>query len=199
MKFVPRSEKTRQFIIESVAELFNKQGLAGTSITDIEKATGLTKGSVYGNFENKDALALEVLEYNIKMKQDLIQKQVDQCENWRQRLEVHVKIHFPKANAIFTPGGCPLQNSVVEYDDTNHFLCAKAGKGFQDWVSRIEAIIQGGKVAKEFKKDVDANLQALHIISLIEGASLLARAERKAEPAVKMLNLALEVIAQMSI
>ena len=64
MKFVPKSEATRQQVIESTAELFNKKGYLGTSISDLEKATGMTRGSIYGNFENKDAVALAVFDYN---------------------------------------------------------------------------------------------------------------------------------------
>ena len=52
-----KAEKTRQFNNESTAELFNKKGYAGTSLSDISEATGLTKGSIYGNFENKDDVA----------------------------------------------------------------------------------------------------------------------------------------------
>jgi AcrR family transcriptional regulator len=61
-----KAEKTRQFIIEQTAELFNKKGYAGTSLSDITSATGLTKGSIYGNFENKDEVAKEVYLYNSK-------------------------------------------------------------------------------------------------------------------------------------
>jgi AcrR family transcriptional regulator len=34
------------------------KGYAGTSMYDLTEATGLTKGSIYGNFENKDDVAL---------------------------------------------------------------------------------------------------------------------------------------------
>ena len=54
------AEKTRQFIIESTAEIFNKKGYAGTSLAHISEATGLTKGSIYGNFANKYEVAKEV-------------------------------------------------------------------------------------------------------------------------------------------
>jgi TetR/AcrR family transcriptional repressor of nem operon len=34
------------------------KGYSGTSMSDITAATGLTKGSIYGNFENKDEVAI---------------------------------------------------------------------------------------------------------------------------------------------
>ena len=48
-----KGEKTRQMIIEKAAPLFNKNGYAGTSLSDIMKVTGLAKGGLYGNFKTK--------------------------------------------------------------------------------------------------------------------------------------------------
>ncbi|MBL7756118.1 MAG: TetR family transcriptional regulator, partial [Chitinophagaceae bacterium] len=47
-----KAERTRQHIIEKAAPFFNKKGYADTSLSDITAATGLTKGAIYGNFEN---------------------------------------------------------------------------------------------------------------------------------------------------
>jgi len=60
-----KSEQTKAFIIEKTAPLFNIKGYAGTSLSDITDATKLTKGSVYGNFTNKDEVALAVFDYNL--------------------------------------------------------------------------------------------------------------------------------------
>jgi TetR/AcrR family transcriptional repressor of nem operon len=59
-----KSDRTRQFIIGSTANLFNMKGYAGTSLSDITGAFGLTKGSIYGNFANKEEVALAVFDYN---------------------------------------------------------------------------------------------------------------------------------------
>lgn len=41
-----KAEKTRNFIVEKTAPIFNMKGYAGTSLNDITAATGLTKGSI---------------------------------------------------------------------------------------------------------------------------------------------------------
>ncbi len=53
-----KAERTRKFIVERTAPIFNMKGYSGTSLTDLTAATGLTKGSIYGNFENKDDVAI---------------------------------------------------------------------------------------------------------------------------------------------
>jgi TetR/AcrR family transcriptional repressor of nem operon len=59
-----KAEKTKQFIIEKTATLFNTKGYTSTSLSDITAVTGLTKGSIYGNFENKDDVALQAYKHN---------------------------------------------------------------------------------------------------------------------------------------
>ena len=60
-----KAERTTAFIIKTVAPVFNKYGYMGTSMSDLTEATGLTKGALYGNFENKEALALAAYEFSI--------------------------------------------------------------------------------------------------------------------------------------
>ena len=49
-------------VLESAMNLFWRRGYQATSITDIESATGLTKGSIYKAFDNKRDLFVKCLE-----------------------------------------------------------------------------------------------------------------------------------------
>ena len=198
MKFIPRSETTRQFIIEATAEVFNKKGYAATSITDLEKATGLTKGSIYGNFENKDAVALAVFDYNLENKRHLINEQVDECTNYKDKLSTHVLMHYPAAKVPFTPGGCPMQNTAIEADDTNEALRKRAANGLLLWTEDIATIIKNGIAANEFKVDTDATATALHIISLIEGGAMIGKATQNMHYAIQLLDTAKHLIEKIS-
>src|SRR5215204_2083640 len=73
MTVLSKSERTRSFIIEKAAPLFNKKGYAGTSMSDIMVATGLAKGGVYGNFESKDEIAAAAFEFSLnKIRTELL-------------------------------------------------------------------------------------------------------------------------------
>lgn len=50
------SEETRQVIAEKAAQLFAQKGFAGTSIADISRESGFSKGHIYYHFENKEKL-----------------------------------------------------------------------------------------------------------------------------------------------
>ena len=62
-----KSEITSEYIIKTVAPVFNKKGYSGTSLADIAKATGLTKGAIYGNFTDKNELAVKAFVHNINI------------------------------------------------------------------------------------------------------------------------------------
>lgn len=48
--------KTRETLLESAENLFLEKGFAATSLEDIARHAGVTRGAVYWHFENKQAL-----------------------------------------------------------------------------------------------------------------------------------------------
>lgn len=194
MKFIPRSEPTRQQIVGSTAELFNKKGVSATSISDVEKATGMTRGSIYGNFKNKDAVALAVFDHNWALKRKLLSEGANRCAQYKDKLLAHVLLHHPDAKTPFTAGGCPLQNTTMEADDTDEVLRSKAATGLISWSKDLMAIIEGGIEAKEFKADVDILGTALHIIAIIEGAALFVRSTKDMKYVNRLFDTAKKVV-----
>ncbi len=53
-----RASRTRAHILETAAAAFAERGFAGTSLNEIVRASGLTKGAFYHHFGSKEALAL---------------------------------------------------------------------------------------------------------------------------------------------
>lgn len=51
-----RSERSRAQILEAALDLFSRQGYRGTSIRDISTAAGVSTGSVYHHFTDKESL-----------------------------------------------------------------------------------------------------------------------------------------------
>ena len=58
-----RGGETRRRILEVAAEAFADRGYAGTSLSDVLKASGVTKGGFYFHFPSKEALALATLRH----------------------------------------------------------------------------------------------------------------------------------------
>ncbi|WP_294296666.1 TetR/AcrR family transcriptional regulator [uncultured Chryseobacterium sp.] len=189
-----KAEKTKQFIIEKTAPLFNTKGYISTSLSDIAEATGLTKGSIYGNFENKDQLSLEAYRYNAgSLRKKMSLAFSDEFPTSIDKLYAFVAFYRKNWHSVFLNGGCPLMNAATEADDTFPDLKDQVKKSFEEWISKIsEAITQGQKTG-ELNEKPDAEEYASLFVMMIEGGILLA----KTTGDEKFLNLALDHILKI--
>ena len=74
--YMTKASRTRQFIISKTAPVFNTQGYAGTSLIDLTKATGLSKGALYGNFSNKEEIAMSVFQHSMEKVREAAQTKI---------------------------------------------------------------------------------------------------------------------------
>ena len=192
-----KAEKTRQFIIEKTAPIFNQKGYAGTSLSDMTEATGLTKGSIYGNFADKDEVALACFDHNHKVVVSVIKAKMDQFSSMRDKLRVYLDIYGNPRNNPPVPGGCPMLNTAIDSDDTHPGLRSRVGEAFIAWKDRIAAIIKAGIGNKEFKPGTDPDRMALTIIALLEGMLTISRTTAKPGYARPVLTTLENLINEM--
>lgn len=70
-----RAEATRRALIDSARELFGSQGFANTSVDEVVRHAGVTKGALYHHFRDKDDLFRAVVE---EVKLEVTQAAADQ-------------------------------------------------------------------------------------------------------------------------
>jgi AcrR family transcriptional regulator len=174
-----KSEQTKAFIIEKAAPLFNKKGYAGTSLNDMTEATKLSKGSIYGNFANKDEVALAVFDYNLSKVDLILRQELANYTTAKEKLLVYGKVYTDFTEYPFPPGGCPVLNTAIESDDTHPALRKKVTDAINAWKKQITGIIEMGIKSKEFKEGIDTEQIALTIIALIEGGIMVSRVTGK--------------------
>lgn len=170
-----KADRTRQYIIEKTAPVFNSKGFAGTSMADIESATGLTKGSIYGNFANKDEVALAVFEYNLQQIDSIVRAGFSNCTTFKDKLLVYADVYSHFLKRPFPAGGCPILNTAIEADDTHPVLRERAMTALQQWKQTIARLIREGVAAREFRKDVDMEEAAITLIAMIEGGIMIGK------------------------
>src|SRR5258708_34552633 len=57
-----RADATRRALLVAARELFGERGYAGTSVEEVVRRAGLTKGALYHHFRDKDDLFRAVVE-----------------------------------------------------------------------------------------------------------------------------------------
>lgn len=170
-----KAEKTRQYIIEKTAPIFNTKGFAGTSLSDLTEATGLTKGSIYGNFANKEEVALEVFKYNVGLVSQNMRADIRTHESSLDKLTAVFDFYRKNWKRLYARGGCAILNSAVEADDNLPFLKKSVQNSVKNFADNLVNIIDYGKKRNEIKKNIDSRAYAYTIITLIEGGVLMGK------------------------
>ncbi len=175
LKKMSKAEQTRQFIIEKTAVLFNKNGFAGTSLSDMTTATGLTKGSIYGNFENKEEVMIAVFKHSSAELAKNADRAVSIETSAYNKLIAYTKFYRNNWVAISETGGCPMLNAAIETDDALPFMTSAVQDAFASWTKRLEHIIELGIEQHEFRPDINSKEYATTFLMLIEGGILLSK------------------------
>jgi len=165
-----KAEQTTEFIISTVAPIFNKNGYYGTSMSDITKATGLTKGAIYGNFKNKEELAFAAFKFNIDLIVNRIKAELIEIKS--PVAQLHALLNFYRRYRYHTIeiGGCPILNIGVDANHQNSELLKRVQEVVVKLQSYIEKMIALGQDAGEIKPEIDPKQYAKRIFSLLEGA-----------------------------
>lgn len=183
-----KAARTRVYILEKAAPLFNKKGFDGTSMADLEAETGLTKGAIYGNFSDKETLAGEAFLHSTKRVKHLIQHELKGIPTFKSKLTTLLDFFARYSLNPPIPGGCPLLNAAVEADDRRFSMRPVVASEIVKMVEYIGVLIKKGVRSGEFRKDTDSRELAYTFFCAIEGAIMFSRVEGSTEPMDIIVN-----------
>jgi AcrR family transcriptional regulator len=167
-----RSEETHAIILESAYQLFSRNGYEATSVADICKSAGVSKGAFYHHFSTKHAIFLELL------------------ENWLTSLDAGLQtVRLETKNvpqAILNMAN--LADQVVQSTDVKLSIILEfwrqASRDPSIWKTAIApyrryqeyfaALIKEGIVEGSFRQDIDPNAAAMALVSLAVGLLMQA-------------------------
>lgn len=169
-----KAEETKQYIIQISAPIFNKYGYAATSMSQLTAATKLTKGAIYGNFTNKEELAIKAFKFNVKQLMLGIKEKVDKVDTSIQKLEAIIEFYKDYYSYSKKFGGCPILNVGVDSNNKNSLLLENVKIIIKRIHDDIEKIIKTGINNNELKKNLNAKEWAIKIDTMIQGAIFMA-------------------------
>jgi TetR/AcrR family transcriptional regulator, transcriptional repressor for nem operon len=188
-----KSERTRQFIIEQAAPVFNRKGIAGTAISDIMEVTKLAKGGIYGNFDSKEEITREVCNYLVKRRGAQLSGALarDGRGGPTATGRLFSLLDFMKEDLLDNFGGCPIISLGTEIDDTDidPVIRKRLTEAIAYCQSIIRAVVQQGIDAGEFDPSVDAELFGIKAFALLEGAALFGRIQGNDSQMAKIIGV----------
>jgi TetR/AcrR family transcriptional regulator, transcriptional repressor for nem operon len=171
-----KAERTKKFVIEQVAPVFNRKGYAATSLKDLTETTGLSKGAIYGNFKNKDEVALLAFEHNVGFIRDRLRGNMLGMQTFREKLLAYPTTFREIYRQVLQSGGCPILNTAVDSGDVNALLQEAVRKTIAEWKRSIVSLVEGGVDNGELSPDSHAENTAQVLICLVEGGYAMTKA-----------------------
>jgi AcrR family transcriptional regulator len=179
-----RGGTTRRQILETAANYFAQKGYAGTSVNDVIREAGVTKGGFYFHFPSKEALALAVLRH----------KQ----EQWAGRVVAATMRHTAAVDQLRAmvdaltdlheqdPSARSIGRLCLELAENRDLVPALAPQ-FSTWVDLTASLFAKAQQEGTFRDDLDpraagesavAAYIGLEMMSNVDGAPLRPRVER---------------------
>jgi len=185
-----KAERTKQFIIEQAAPIFNSKGIAGTTIDDILAATKMAKGGIYGNFENKEAISIASVDFIFSKVSARTYTAISKEKTAVKKLFAFLDL---RKNPLvpFIEGGCPILNFGVDSDNTNPTVKKKVKAMIDGSMDLFVAILKQGIANGELSNELNPEEYCLKVLVMLEGATLVSRVTDNVKPmntVIKMLK-----------
>lgn len=164
---------TRERMVLSTVLLVREKGARATSIDDVLTHSGAPRGSVYHHFPGgRSQLLREATEYA----SDFLTGRIESASSSLELLDRLLTGYLKQLELTDFRAGCPIVAVAVESggDDDLHEHAAAA---FDRWRDLLAKRLRADGLTPARSRDL-----ALLVIASVEGAIVMARARRDAEP-----------------
>lgn len=174
---MPRHDQSRDALVLTTAVLLRRQGYAATGLAQVLAESGATTGSLYHHFPGgKEALAEAAMDASAAVVAQALQRALaaplstgEAIERWLDALAAEL--------AGDPRDGCPIAPVALEAVHASPRLQAAAARAFATWCDLIAA-----RLRRDGRTPAQARSAALAVVSLVEGALLLARTSGQRAP-----------------
>jgi len=134
--------------------------------------------ALYGNFENKEALALSAFEYNSNKLLEKIDEKLSEGSTAMEK--IFSLTNFYRNYDIFTTamGGCPILNVGVDAQHNNALLSAASKETIKTIEGKIALVFENGVNSGEIRIPVTPLQFAKQLYTMIQGAVAMSTITR---------------------
>ncbi|HEX7026457.1 MAG TPA: TetR/AcrR family transcriptional regulator [Gammaproteobacteria bacterium] len=175
-----KGEQTREKILEIAEGLILQKGFAGTSIDDILRETGITKGGFFYHFNGKNDLArhllLRYLENDQRFFNALFERAQTLSEDPLQQMLIFLKLLAEEmANLPDTHPGCLVASFAYESQQVDATVRELNRRGLQSWRETFQTQLDLVAARYPARTEVSAVELADMLSAIIEGGIVLSK------------------------
>ncbi|MFE6527563.1 TetR family transcriptional regulator C-terminal domain-containing protein [Streptomyces rochei] len=170
----------REQLIEAAMECFHERGFNGTGIQDIARTAGIPKGSVYNHFENKEALAGEVMDrYAASRRLEMLR---DETLAPVPRLRAHFEYLAADLERFSYGRGCMFGNFGAELSNQTDTMRSKVDTRLSAWADAVTQVLEEARAAGALMTPLSPAQLGQFLVDGWEGAVLRAKVTRSRAP-----------------
>lgn len=155
---------------------FREKGYAATTVDDLCRVAGVTKGAFFHHFENKEDAALEAIAlWNARTRVLFEGAPWSQVEDPRERLMAYLDFRARLANEGLPGLACLLGTLAQEIYASHPALRAACEEGIEAHVRMLVPVIEAAKARYAPQADWSAEGLARHVQAVLQGSFVLAK------------------------
>ncbi|TDZ76889.1 TetR/AcrR family transcriptional regulator [Mycobacteroides salmoniphilum] len=165
----------RERLIRSAITLVQRNGVAGTGLAELLEHSKTARGSIYSHFPGGKE---ELIETSTRVAGDFTYNKIAtiaEGQDGRDFLRSYIGMWKNLLLDNDFDVGCPVAAAAVSPNTPGSV--AVAGLIFESWISLVDGHLQGNGVSADRARPL-----AMLIVSAIEGALIICRAQRTTEP-----------------
>ncbi|MCP5097104.1 MAG: TetR/AcrR family transcriptional regulator [Chloroflexi bacterium] len=163
-------QDTKAHILATATAVFAAHGFAKTSMNDIVKATGLSKGGVYWHFKSKDAIIQAIFDHYFAAQEIVLDTVLSSSGTATEKILQMAAISGSDLEEMTAQFPSPLEFYALAA--RNKQLAQDLQAYLERYQEKIGALIQQGIDEKEFRA-VNSTDTAVTITAIFEGILLL--------------------------
>lgn len=172
---------TRERIIEAARDLFLIQGYNSTGLAQITARAGVKSGSLYYFFPTKEDLLLAVLEwYRVNIWEGLLKPTFERVSDPIERVFGIFDGYRQLLLMLDFEQGCPIGNLALEVTNSHPGVRPLLIANFDNWREAVADCLRCG--IDRLPEGTDPDQLATMVLTVMEGAMMLARTYRSIEP-----------------
>lgn len=173
----------REKILCAGLQLVHQRGFAGASVRDIIQAAGVPQGSFTNHFTSKEAFGLEILDRYFERTREVIASTLlDESRPPLARLHAYIDANKAVLQQSAMHHGCLLGNFTAEACDHSEAIRLRLVEIFEEIRLAVAHALNAAVSAEEVSATLDCDAVAAFVVSSLQGAILLAKAQRSAQP-----------------
>jgi TetR/AcrR family transcriptional repressor of nem operon len=160
-------------VLTGAMHAFRRKGYYGVSIPELEVATGLSAGSIYNSFGDKNGIFLAAFEHYLK---GVLERRVAEYAQPADGLFGLRKLFLsllrePDGEAF----GCLITNSAIEFGADGNAAANVVHRGFEILERVFVERLETAKASKKLRNDLEPKVAAVRLLALYQGVLVLVR------------------------